>query len=76
MAWSLQILFKWITLFSALFLDINQQLVPIPASRVPGDSGKAMCCRRGVGSCSLEERPWGEGGGEELTFIEILLCSR
>lgn len=27
-------------------------------------------------SYSLEDGPWGNGGGKELTFIELLLCSR
>lgn len=32
--------------------------------------------RCGGESYSLEEWPWGHGGGKELAFTERLLCSR
>lgn len=37
--------------------------------------GEEKCDEVGE-SYSLEDGPWGNGGGKELTFIELLLCSR
>lgn len=56
------------SLLSSFFLGMNQQLILIATSHVPGDSGKGMQKEKAV--------LWEKGRGEELTFIECLLCSR